>query len=99
MRAASPTRAASGVHQELMGSYGEKYCWAVWSAATILTDRYNEWQLVNVPIDKLFSLIDFSAVFVGALGGALAAVRDTRYKYDLVGVMGLAVTSALGGGI
>jgi uncharacterized membrane protein YeiH len=55
--------------------------------------------LVNVPIDKLFSLIDFSGVFVGALGGALAAVRDTRYKYDLVGVTGLALASALGGGI
>jgi uncharacterized membrane protein YeiH len=54
---------------------------------------------VNLPIDKLFSLIDFSGVFVGALGGALAAVRDTRYKYDLVGVTGLAVASALGGGI
>lgn len=38
-------------------------------------------------------------VFVGALGGALAAVRDTRYKYDLVGVTGLALASALGGGI
>jgi uncharacterized membrane protein YeiH len=45
---------------------------------------------VNLPIDKLFSLIDFLGVFVGAFGGALAAVRDTRYKYDLVGVTGLA---------
>jgi len=55
--------------------------------------------IANAPIDALFSLIDFLGVFVGALGGALAAVRDTRYKYDLVGVMGLAVASALGGGI
>jgi len=54
---------------------------------------------VNLPIDTLFSLIDFLGVFVGALGGALAAVRDTRYKYDLVGVTGLALASALGGGI
>ncbi|HEX4603602.1 MAG TPA: trimeric intracellular cation channel family protein [Candidatus Angelobacter sp.] len=53
----------------------------------------------KLPIDKLFSLIDFLGVFVGALGGALAAVRDTRYKYDLVGVTGLALASALGGGI
>jgi uncharacterized membrane protein YeiH len=52
-----------------------------------------------VPIDKLFSLIDFLGVFVGALGGALAAVRDTRHRYDMVGVTGLAVASALGGGI
>ena len=52
-----------------------------------------------MPIDTLFSLIDFLGVFVGALGGALAAVRDTRYKYDLVGATGLAFASALGGGI
>ncbi|HEX3091896.1 MAG TPA: trimeric intracellular cation channel family protein [Candidatus Angelobacter sp.] len=55
--------------------------------------------ITKMPIDTLFSLVDFLGVFVGALGGALAAVRDTRYKYDLVGVMGLAVASALGGGI
>ncbi len=55
--------------------------------------------LPNLPIDRLFSLIDFLGVFFGALGGALAAVRDTRYKYDLVGVTGLAIVSALGGGI
>ncbi len=60
--------------------------------------RYNRLR-VNLPIDKLFSLIDLLGVFVGALGGALAAVRDTRYKYDLVGVTGLALASALGGGI
>src|SRR5438270_11187521 len=53
----------------------------------------------HLPIDRLFSLIDFLGVFVGAFGGALGAVRDTRYKYDLVGVTGLALTSALGGGI
>ena len=52
-----------------------------------------------LPIDKLFSLIDFSGVFVGALGGALAAVRDTKYRFDLVGVTGLALAAALGGGI
>lgn len=54
---------------------------------------------MSLPIDSLFSLIDFLGVFVGALGGALAAVRDTRYKYDLVGVIGLALASALGGGV
>jgi uncharacterized membrane protein YeiH len=54
---------------------------------------------VSLPIDTIFSLIDFLGVFFGALGGALAAVRDTRYKYDLVGVTGLAMVSALGGGI
>jgi uncharacterized membrane protein YeiH len=55
--------------------------------------------LEKLPIDKLFSLIDFLGVFVGALGGALAAVRETRSRYDLVGVTGLALASALGGGI
>ncbi|HKD81412.1 MAG TPA: TRIC cation channel family protein [Candidatus Angelobacter sp.] len=54
---------------------------------------------LTLPIDRLFSLIDFLSVFFGALGGALAAVRDTRYNYDLVGVTGLATVSALGGGI
>lgn len=53
----------------------------------------------KLPIDKLFFVIDFLGVFVGGLGGALDAVRDTRYKYDLVGVTGLALASALGGGI
>jgi uncharacterized membrane protein YeiH len=59
---------------------------------------YNDFHVLP-PIDKLFSLIDFLGVGVGALGGALAAVRDTRYRYDLVGVLGLALASALGGGI
>lgn len=53
----------------------------------------------KLQIDKLFFVIDFLGVFVGALGGALAAVRDTQYKYDLVGVTGLALASALGGGV
>src|SRR5258708_12080172 len=52
-----------------------------------------------LPIDKVFSLIDFLGVFAAALGGAIAAVRDTRYKYDLVGVTGLAFAAALRGGI
>ena len=55
--------------------------------------------LQKLPIDQLFFIIDFLGVFVGALGGAIGAVRDTRYKYDLVGVTGLALASALGGGI
>jgi uncharacterized membrane protein YeiH len=53
----------------------------------------------KLPIDQLFFIIDFLGVFVGALGGALAAIRDTRYRYDLVGVTGLALASALGGGV
>lgn len=47
----------------------------------------------------LFSLIDFLGVAVGAIGGALEAKRNTTYRYDLVGVFGLGMLSALGGGI
>ena len=54
---------------------------------------------VPLHIDRLFFIIDFLAVFAGAVGGALAAVRDVRYKYDLVGVTGLALVTALGGGV
>jgi len=50
-------------------------------------------------IDSLFLLVDFLGVFVGAISGGLMAVRDTRYKYDVVGVVGLAFATALGGGI
>jgi len=66
-------------------------------ARKTFTSRYNE--RVPVPLNRLFFLIDFLAVSAGALGGALAAVRDTRYKYDLVGVTGLALVAALGGGV
>lgn len=50
-------------------------------------------------IDKLFFIVDFLGVIVGALGGSLATIRDTRYRYDIVGVFGLGFVSALGGGI
>ena len=48
---------------------------------------------------SLFSIIDFLAVFAGALGGAAEAARDERKEYDIVGVVGLGLVSALGGGI
>lgn len=47
----------------------------------------------------LFSIVDFSGVAVGAVGGALEARRHEQYHYDVVGVLGLAFLSALGGGI
>jgi len=47
----------------------------------------------------IFSLIDFLGVTTGAVGGALAARRDERHHYDIVGVVGLALASAPGGGI
>jgi uncharacterized membrane protein YeiH len=48
---------------------------------------------------SIFSLIDFSGVFAGALGGALEAKQNRDYQFDFVGVLGLGVISALGGGI
>ncbi len=50
-------------------------------------------------ITRLFSLIDFLGVLAAAMAGTLAAVRDASYKYDLVGVFGLSLAAALGGGI
>ncbi len=47
----------------------------------------------------LFWILDFLGVFIGAFGGAVDAIRENRYKYDFIGVLGLAFTSALGGGI
>lgn len=48
---------------------------------------------------SLFSIIDFLAVYAGAFGGAAEAARDPRKEYDIVGVVGLGLVSALGGGI
>jgi uncharacterized membrane protein YeiH len=48
---------------------------------------------------SLFTLIDYSGVLVGALGGALAARRDTKFNFDYVGVLGLGLISGVGGGI
>lgn len=48
---------------------------------------------------SLFSIIDFLAVFTGAWGGASEAACEERNNYDIVGVVGLGLVSALGGGI
>jgi uncharacterized membrane protein YeiH len=50
-------------------------------------------------LDALFLLLDFLGVFVGALGGGIAAIREPRHKYDFIGVLGLSFASAVGGGI
>src|SRR5689334_2113006 len=39
------------------------------------------------------------AVFAGALGGAAETARDERREFDIVGVIGLGLVSALGGGV
>jgi uncharacterized membrane protein YeiH len=48
---------------------------------------------------NVFSVVEFSGVAAGALAGALEARRNRTYHYDLIGVLGLAVITALGGGI
>jgi uncharacterized membrane protein YeiH len=48
---------------------------------------------------SLFSLIDFSGVFAGAMTGALEARKNRTYQFDFVGVIGLGLISAPGGGI
>jgi uncharacterized membrane protein YeiH len=47
----------------------------------------------------VFSAVEFSGVAAGALAGALEARRNRTYQYDLIGVLGLAIITALGGGI
>src|SRR4051812_25196827 len=47
---------------------------------------------------SVFSIIDFLAVCAGALGGAAEAARDEN-AYDIVGVVGLGLVAALGGGV
>lgn len=57
--------------------------------------------MTPIPINpsSLFTLIDFSGVFAGAMGGALEAKQNRTYEFDFVGVIGLGFISALGGGI
>lgn len=47
----------------------------------------------------VFSVVEFSGVAAGGLAGALEARRNRTYHYDLIGVLGLAAITALGGGI
>lgn len=57
--------------------------------------------MAPIPISpsSLFSLIDSSGVFAGAMAGALEAKQNRTYHFDFVGVIGLGLISALGGGI
>lgn len=52
-----------------------------------------------LPLGAVFFVVEYLGVLAGALSGGLSAIRDMRYKYDLVGVFGLAFVTALGGGI
>ncbi len=48
---------------------------------------------------SFFSVTDVAGVFAGAMSGALTARRNRDYHFDFVGVLGLGVITALGGGI
>lgn len=48
---------------------------------------------------SFFSVIDVAGVLAGAMAGALAARRNEHYHFDFVGVLGLGLITALGGGI
>lgn len=52
-----------------------------------------------IHLGTVFFVVEFLGVFAGALSGGLSAIRDLRYKYDLIGVFGLSFVTALGGGI
>jgi len=47
----------------------------------------------------LFTLLDYLGIFAGAMDGALETIRDRRVQFDAVGVVGLALAAALGGGM
>lgn len=49
--------------------------------------------------DSIFALVDTLGVAVGAISGALFARRHESYNYDVVGAFGLAIVTALGGGL
>jgi len=48
---------------------------------------------------SLFAIIDCLAVTAGAFSGAAEAARDECKHYDVVGVAGLGLASAVGGGV
>lgn len=55
--------------------------------------------LFHIHLQLLISALDFAGIAVGSIGGALHAHRHAHHNYDIIGVLGLALTSALGGGI
>ena len=52
----------------------------------------------HIHLQLLIAALDFAGIAVASIGGALHAHRHPRYHYDIIGVFGLALTSALGGG-
>jgi uncharacterized membrane protein YeiH len=62
---------------------------------------YAERAMISINLHTMlaFTIVEFSGVAAGALAGALEARRSRNYQYDLIGVLGLALITALGGGI
>ncbi len=62
--------------------------------------------IIAIPIPKAarlsstaFHFFEITAIVLGALGGALAARRDRRSRFDFTGILGLGLISGVGGGI
>jgi uncharacterized membrane protein YeiH len=53
----------------------------------------------HIHLQLLIAALDFAGIAVASIGGGLHAHRHPRYHYDIIGVFGLALTSALGGGV
>jgi uncharacterized membrane protein YeiH len=50
-------------------------------------------------LQTLISALDFTGIAIASIGGALHARRHREYDYDVIGAFGLALISALGGGV
>ena len=53
----------------------------------------------HINLRYVTAALDVAGITIGSIGGALHARRHPHYNYDIVGVLGLALVSALGGGI
>jgi uncharacterized membrane protein YeiH len=54
---------------------------------------------INLHTMAVFTTVEFAGIAAGGLAGAYEARRNRNYQYDLIGVLGLAIITALGGGI
>jgi uncharacterized membrane protein YeiH len=55
--------------------------------------------LPRVRITVFFRFFEISAIVLGALGGTLAVRRESRGRYDVIGLLGLGLISGVGGGV
>ena len=47
----------------------------------------------------LFKILEYLAILAGSVDGALESIRNKRTQFDITGVVGLALATALGGGM